>query len=86
MLPWLIWPSVYNSLANSDDFMKFAVVTLMQTRLNFQNVWESLGNNDTFMKNDENTLRFKGKSWESLYEKHQKTQQQQRTQSATYGF
>ena len=33
---------------------------------------DSLGNNDSFYKNDENTLRFKGNSCESLDENHEK--------------
>ena len=44
----------------------------MPTKFNFENVYESLGNNNTVYKNDENSLRFKGNSRESLDENHEK--------------
>ena len=68
----LNFQNVCNSLANNVDFMKLTAIILKQTRLNFQNVYYSLGNNKSFYKNDENTLRFKGNSWESLDENHEK--------------
>ena len=37
-----------NALADDNDFMKLAVIPLMQARLNFQNVCESLGNYNRF--------------------------------------
>ena len=52
--------------------IEFTAVMLMLTWLVFENVCDSLGNNDSFYKNDENTLRFKGNSWESLDENHEK--------------
>ena len=45
---------------------------LTQARLNFQNVCYSLRNNNSYYKNDENSLRFKGNSRESLDENHEK--------------
>ena len=44
----------------------------MPTKLNFENVNYSLGNNNRFYKNDEDSLRFKGNSRESLDENHEK--------------
>ena len=72
MLPGMICENVCNSLANNDDITKLAAIILTQATLNFQNVYDSLGNNNSFYKNDENSLRFKGKSWESLDENHEK--------------
>ena len=72
MLAWLIFENVYTSLANYGGFMKLAATILTQARLNFENVCESFGNNNSFYKNIENSLRFKGKSWESLDENHEK--------------
>jgi hypothetical protein len=57
-----------------------------QWRLSFQNVSFSLGDNDSFIKTNENTLRFKGKSWESLDGNHKKRAQQQKSRSGTSGF
>ena len=62
MLPGMICEHVCNSLANNDGITKLAAIILIQATLNFQNVYDSLGNNDSFHKNDENSLRFKGKS------------------------
>ena len=72
MLPGMICENVCNSLANNDDITKLAAIILTQATLNFQNVYDSLGNNNSFYKNDENSLRFKGNSWESLDENHEK--------------
>ena len=72
MLPGMICENVCNSLANNDDITKLAAIILTQATLNFQNVYDSIGNNDSFYKNDENTLRFKRNSWESLDESHEK--------------
>ena len=72
MLPGMICENVCNSLANNDDIKKLAAVILTQATPNFQNVCDSLGNNNSFYKNNENSLRFKGKSWESLDGKHTK--------------
>ena len=72
MLPGMICENVCNSLANNDDMTKLAAIILTQATLNFQNVYDSLGNNDSFYKNTENSLRFKGNSWESLDENHEK--------------
>ena len=63
---------MYNSLANNDDFKKLTAIILMPTKFNFENVYYSLGNNNRFYKNDENSLRFKGNSRESLDENHEK--------------
>ena len=63
---------VYNSWGNNDDFKKLTAIILMPTKVNYQNVYCSLGNNNSFYKNDENSLRFKGGSWESLDENHEK--------------
>ena len=72
MLPGMICENVCNSLANNDDITTLAAIILTQATLNFQNVYDSLGNNNSFYKNDENSLRFKGNSWESLDENHEK--------------
>ena len=72
MLPGMICENVCNSLANNDDMTKLAAIILTQATLNFQNVYDSLGNFDSFYKNNENSLRFKGNSWESLDENHEK--------------
>ena len=72
MLPGMICENVCNSLANNDDITKLAAIILTQATLNFQNVYGSLRNNDSFYKNDENSLRFKGTSRESLDENHEK--------------
>ena len=72
MLPGMICENVCNSLANNDDITKLAAIILIQATLNFQNVYDSLGNNNSFYSNDENSLRFKGNSWESLDENHEK--------------
>ena len=63
---------VYNSLGNNDDFKKLTAIILMPTTLKFENVRSSWGNNNSFYKNDENSLRFKGNSCESLDENHKK--------------
>ena len=68
----MICENVCNSLANKDDITKVAATILTQATLNFQNVYDSLGNNISFYKNDENSLRFKGNSWESLDESDEK--------------
>ena len=52
--------------------MRLAAIILMQATLNFQNVCYSLGNNNSFYKNDENSLRFKQISCDSLDENHKK--------------
>ena len=72
VLTWLIFKNVYNSLANNNDFMKLAATIITQAKLNFEHVCESLRNNDIFHKNIENSLRFKGKSWETFDENHEK--------------
>ena len=72
MLPGMICENVNNSLANIDDITKLAAIILTQATLNFQNVHDSLGNNNRFYKNDEDSLRFKGISWESLAQNHEK--------------
>ena len=71
MLPGMICENVYTSLAN-DDITKLAAIILIQATLNFQNVYGSLGNNDSCYKHDENSSRFKRKSWESIDENHEK--------------
>ena len=72
MLPGMICEHVCNSLANNNDTKKLAAIILTQATLNFQNVYDSLGTNNSFYKNDENSLRFKGNSRESLDENHEK--------------
>ena len=67
----MIFENVCTSLANSNDIKKLAAIILTQATHNFQNVYDSLGNNDSFYKNYENSLRFKGNSWESLDGKHE---------------
>ena len=39
MLARLIFESLYNLLANKDNFMKLAATILTQARLNFENVY-----------------------------------------------
>ena len=62
MLPGMICENVNNSLANDDDITTLAAIILIQATLNLQNVNDSYGNNNSFDKNDENSLRFKGRS------------------------
>ena len=78
-LTWLIFGKVYNSLGNNDDLTKLTAIILMPTKFKFENVYYSLENNKSFYKNDENSLRFKGNSRESLDENHEKEAQQQKT-------
>ena len=52
--------------------MTLTAIILMQTKVNYQNVYHSLGNNNGVYKNNENSLRFKGTSRESLDENHEK--------------
>ena len=72
MLPGMICEHVCNSLANSDDITKLAAIILTQATLNFQKVYDSCGNNNSFYETDENSLCFKGNSWESLDENDKK--------------
>ena len=53
-------------------FKKLTAIILMPTKFKFENVYYSFGNNESFYKNDENSLRFKGTSRESLDENHEK--------------
>ena len=68
----LSFHNVWFSFKDDDSFINTVRTKAHQWTLCFQNVWFSWRDNDSCIRTFENTLCFKGDSWESLHENHKK--------------